>query len=133
MNGTAIRDRVKRILHSEPLNPQVEYLCRFLMRSFDYGRHGRYLESLRNDAVYRSTWRPNGTFRLNLAVVGRGAVEKESTVNSAATHEVLRLTAAPEPGWVFAGWEGSLSGRHNPASVVLDSDKEVTATFTQSP
>jgi UDP-N-acetylglucosamine acyltransferase len=57
MNGTAIRDRVESVLQTRPLNPNVEYLCRFLMRSFAHGRHGRYLESLRQDPVYRETWK----------------------------------------------------------------------------
>jgi UDP-N-acetylglucosamine acyltransferase len=129
-NSGAIRDRVQGILRTEPLNPHVKYLCEFLMRSFDYGRHGRYLESLRNDPVHRSVWKPDGEFNLALHIIGRGSVRKVRTVNSAATHEVLRLTASPDPGWAFSEWEGSLSGRHNPASLVLDSDKTVTATFT---
>ena len=129
-NGTAIRDRVQKILDTEPINPQVKYLCEFLMRSFAHGRHGRYLESLRNDPVHRSTWKPDGGYKLTVGVVGRGSVEKVRTVNAAATHGVFRLTASPDPGWVFAEWNGGLSGRNNPASLVLDSDKTVTATFT---
>lgn len=56
--GTGIRDRVQTILETDGINPHVKYLCEFLMRSFVQGRHGRYLESLRNDAVHRNTWRP---------------------------------------------------------------------------
>lgn len=52
MSGTAIRDRVNAILANGAADEHVEYLCRFLLRSFEHGRHGRYLESLRNDAVY---------------------------------------------------------------------------------
>ncbi len=128
-NGTAIRDRVLDILRDEPLNPLVKYLCDFLMRSFDYGRHGRYLESLRNDPVHRDTWKPMGEYKLIVDVIGQGSVQKERTVNSAATHEVLRLTASPDPGWAFAGWNGGLSGGLNPASIVLDRNKNITATF----
>jgi UDP-N-acetylglucosamine acyltransferase len=131
MNGSAIRDRVQQILDAESINPHVKYLCEFLMRSFAHGRHGRYLESLRNDPVHRSTWKPNGGFELQVDVVGRGSVEKVRTVNTAAAHEVLRLTASPDPGWAFAGWDGGLSGRNNPVMVVLDGDKSVTATFTR--
>jgi len=132
-DGTAIRDRVQKILDTEPINPQVKYLCEFLMRSFAHGRHGRYLESLRNDPVHRSTWKPDGEYKLTVGIVGRGSVEKVQTANSAAAHGVFRLTASPDPGWVFAEWNGGLSGRNNPASLVLDSDKAVTATFTQNP
>ena len=35
---------------AEPIvEEHVEYLCRFLKRTFAHGRHGRYLESLRQD------------------------------------------------------------------------------------
>jgi len=49
ISGVPIRDRVEAILHSELCDENVEYLCRFLLRSFAHGRHGRYLESLRSD------------------------------------------------------------------------------------
>ena len=57
MNGSALRDRVQELLDSNP-NQHVEYLCQFLLRSFAHGRHGRYLEALRHDAVHRDTWKP---------------------------------------------------------------------------
>ncbi|RJP33382.1 MAG: acyl-ACP--UDP-N-acetylglucosamine O-acyltransferase [Phycisphaerales bacterium] len=47
-SGSPIRDRVSAILSENP-GEHVEYLCRFLLRSFEHGRHGRYLESLRPD------------------------------------------------------------------------------------
>ncbi|MCH8967213.1 MAG: acyl-ACP--UDP-N-acetylglucosamine O-acyltransferase [Planctomycetes bacterium] len=131
MDGKAIRDRVQEILHTEPLNPHVKYLCEFLMRSFDYGRHGRYLESLRGDKVHRSSWKPGAEFKLTVDVVGCGSVDELRSPNSQAAHDVFRLTASAERGWEFAGWNGCLSGRRNPARIVLDGDKTVTATFTQ--
>lgn len=48
-SGAPIRERVEAILSNEPCDKNVEYLCRFLLRSFEMGRHGRYLESLRAD------------------------------------------------------------------------------------
>lgn len=130
MEGTAIRDRVNDILATENLNTHVGYLCNFLMRSFGHGRHGRYLESLRNDKVHRNTWKPAADHELLIDIVGEGSVDKIRSPNSAAAHEVLKLTASPESGWSFGGWNGCLSGQGNPINVVLDSDKTVTATFT---
>jgi UDP-N-acetylglucosamine acyltransferase len=57
MNGTPIQERVEELLASGP-GEQVAYLCESLLRSFAHGRHGRYLESLRNDPVHRATWKP---------------------------------------------------------------------------
>jgi uncharacterized repeat protein (TIGR02543 family) len=39
------------------------------------------------------------------------------------------LTAHPADGYVFAGWEGDLSGTENPASILMDGPKSVTARF----
>ncbi|MFQ5414992.1 MAG: acyl-ACP--UDP-N-acetylglucosamine O-acyltransferase [Phycisphaerae bacterium] len=57
MNGTAMRDRVQALLDDPRATDHVAYLCRFLLRSFEHGRHGRYLESLRRDPVYRTSWK----------------------------------------------------------------------------
>lgn len=131
MDASPIRDRVKRILAGDSVNPHVRYLCEFLMRSFDYGRHGRYLESLRNDKVHRNTWRPSGGHGLTINIVGGGTVLKAQNSEPTSAGDVLRLTAAPDRGWVFAGWNGCLRGRANPVQLVLDGDQAVTATFAQ--
>lgn len=52
-SGVPILVTINRILQEQPLDPNVEYLCRFLLRSYEHGRHGRYLESLRNDPKFR--------------------------------------------------------------------------------
>jgi len=41
------------------------------------------------------------------------------------------LRAVPAPGYEFDHWSGSLSGSENPTVITMDSDKEVTAYFTQ--
>lgn len=41
----------------------------------------------------------------------------------------LRLIAVADPGYQFAGWSGDISGVENPAALVLDSDKNITAHF----
>ncbi|MCX6879914.1 MAG: hypothetical protein NTW21_39835 [Verrucomicrobia bacterium] len=40
------------------------------------------------------------------------------------------LTATPSPGYLFTGWTGDASGTANPLSVLMDSDKTITANFT---
>ena len=49
-SGVPILTTIHQILERRPLDENVEYLCRFLLRSYEHGRHGRYLESLRNDS-----------------------------------------------------------------------------------
>jgi uncharacterized repeat protein (TIGR02543 family) len=43
----------------------------------------------------------------------------------------VQLTANPDPGWIFSGWSGALSGSANPANILMNGNKTVTATFTQ--
>jgi len=42
---------------------------------------------------------------------------------------VVTLTATPDPGFAFVGWSGDLSGAQNPATLVMDDDRSVTASF----
>ena len=133
MDASPIRDRVMALLEKPDLNDNVAYLCQFLMRSFDHGRHGRYLESLRPDPVHRKTWKPGKDFELTVNVVGEGKVDRVNSAEVGTDYETCRLTAFPAPGWRFAEWNGCLSGAGNPQNVVLDGNKDVTAIFTNGP
>jgi hypothetical protein len=44
----------------------------------------------------------------------------------------LVLTAVPEADYEFAGWSGEVSGSAESIQIVMDSDKVVTAIFTES-
>ncbi|NBC03856.1 MAG: hypothetical protein GVY20_09160 [Bacteroidetes bacterium] len=41
----------------------------------------------------------------------------------------VSITAAPHNGWIFDKWAGSESGSDNPVSLIMDSDKSLTALF----
>jgi len=43
----------------------------------------------------------------------------------------VTLTATPDVGWQFSGWSGDLQGSASPASITMNADKGVTATFTE--
>jgi hypothetical protein len=43
----------------------------------------------------------------------------------------VRLTAEPAEGWIFVRWEGDLEGDENPAELVIDEPKRVTAVFEE--
>lgn len=131
LSGTGIRERVQSLLDAEQLNPHVRYLCEFLMRSFTHGRHGRYLESLRADPVHRNSWKLENRYTLTVNVIGHGSIHRARGQSADDSHEAFALTAKPETGWGFAGWDGSLSGSSNPVNIVLDQNKTVTARFSQ--
>jgi regulation of enolase protein 1 (concanavalin A-like superfamily) len=69
---------------------------------------------------------------LTVNVVGGGSVSRNPEKTLYVCGESVELTAVADPGWVFDGWSGDLSGADNPAAVTMDSSKVVTATFVES-
>ena len=56
------------------------------------------------------------------------------TVDGGGTYnwgDTASLTAIPVPGYVFSDWSGDATGTDNPLSVLVDSDKSITANFTR--
>ena len=43
---------------------------------------------------------------------------------------LVELTALPHPGYRFAGWSGDAMGARNPIHLVMDANKNLTASFT---
>lgn len=43
----------------------------------------------------------------------------------------MTLTATPHDGYVFDHWSGDASGNQNPLSIVMDTDKNITASFVE--
>ena len=66
---------------------------------------------------------------LSINVVGNGSVTPVSGIYNDGDFATLTATAAP--GWIFAGWSGDISGNTNPAQVLMNSNKTITATFIQ--
>ena len=48
------------------------------------------------------------------------------------SNQEVSLKAVPNYGYEFIGWDGSLSGTNNPAIIVMDCDKRITASFSQN-
>ena len=71
------------------------------------------------------------TYTLTVNTEGSGAVELDPVGGSYLSGTVVTLTADADPGWTFSGWSGDLSGSINPETITKDSNKNVTATFTQ--
>lgn len=72
------------------------------------------------------------TYSLNTTALNGSVVR--SPERASYTHgETVSLQAVPAAGYEFAGWSGVLNGDVNPATVVMDSNKSVTANFTDRP
>jgi uncharacterized repeat protein (TIGR02543 family) len=67
---------------------------------------------------------------LTINTEGNGSVIKNPDQDTYLHGDEVELTATPATGWTFTGWSGDLTGNDNPATIVMDSNKTVTATFT---
>ncbi|MFN2396930.1 MAG: malectin domain-containing carbohydrate-binding protein, partial [Bacteroidales bacterium] len=65
-----------------------------------------------------STSAANGSIALNPA----GGYYEEGTL--------VNVTAIPNSGYTFSGWQGDLSGIENPVTIVMDTDKNILAKFS---
>ncbi|GAI05994.1 unnamed protein product, partial [marine sediment metagenome] len=71
------------------------------------------------------------TYTLTMAVNGSGSTSPAVGAHPYPTETVVTIIANPDSGWEFDSWSGDLTGSTNPTTITMDSDKSVTATFTQ--
>jgi uncharacterized repeat protein (TIGR02543 family) len=69
------------------------------------------------------------TFDLTTASAGNGSVAPPSSSYDAGS--VVTLTASPDPGFLFTGWSGDLTGTATPTPITMDANKSVTASFAR--
>jgi hypothetical protein len=76
---------------------------------------------------------PAGQFGLGILIDGAGSVAASPAGSIHPAGTVVTLTPTPAAGQSFAGWSGDLGGAQAPASLVMDAQKTVTATFVATP
>jgi hypothetical protein len=72
---------------------------------------------------------PVPTFTLAVTTAGGGSVGLSPPGGVYPQGSSVTLSALPTAGFVFAGWSGALTGAANPALLVMDANKSVTASF----
>ena len=72
-------------------------------------------------------------YNLNVSIEGQGAVVKDPPDGPYIQDSVVKLKAVPAEGWEFAGWSGALMSSFGEGSVVMGSNKSVTAKFERIP
>ncbi|MGD2085906.1 MAG: PKD domain-containing protein, partial [Candidatus Aminicenantes bacterium] len=72
-------------------------------------------------------------YTLTTNTVGNGSIDLNPAGGTYCEGTVVTVTAIPDTGWQFDGWSGDLSGTTNPETITMDSNKSVTATFSQLP
>ncbi len=68
---------------------------------------------------------------LSVSVVGSGSVIKDPDMTMYPIGTEVELTAIPDLGWAFEHWSGNLWGSHNPDTIVMNTNKSVTAHFIE--
>jgi hypothetical protein len=66
---------------------------------------------------------------ITVDITGSGTVSASPSQYSYHYGDVVTLTATPDTGSVFFGWQGDLTGSLNPATLTVDGNKTVTVLF----
>ena len=74
----------------------------------------------------------DANFILTVDVDGNGSVSVDPELNYYPLDSLVNLTANPNSGWSFSSWSGDISSSNNPESIIMNSDKSVTAHFIQN-
>lgn len=72
------------------------------------------------------------SYSLSITVNGQGSVTNSAGTTTFAPGETVTLTAVPEQDHFFSGWTGDESSNETQITVTMDSDKDITATFTEA-
>jgi polygalacturonase/uncharacterized membrane protein len=72
-----------------------------------------------------------GPYTLTINTLGSGTVSVSPNAASYAAGTLVTLTAAPGAGWSFSSWSGNLIGYANPATLIINGNSTVVATFDQ--
>jgi pectate lyase len=70
-----------------------------------------------------------GPFTLNVSVTGTGTVTRSPNQATYPSGTVVTLTANAGAGFRFVDWSGNLAGTANPATIVMNANKNVVANF----
>lgn len=71
-------------------------------------------------------------YTLSTNTVGQGSVTLNPAGGTYNEGTVVTVSASAALGWEFSSWSGNLSGSTNPATVIMNANKSVTATFVES-
>ncbi|MEN6624688.1 MAG: DUF1349 domain-containing protein [Candidatus Sumerlaeia bacterium] len=74
---------------------------------------------------------PEDAKTLTVATAGSGSVATSPTLTAYPIGTTVTLTAQPSACWSFDHWSGDAGGTANPARIVIDANKLVTATFAE--
>jgi uncharacterized repeat protein (TIGR02543 family) len=74
-----------------------------------------------------------GQFALTVIENGRGHVTTSPQASFYSSGQTVTLTATPDTGQGFVGWNGDATGTQNRLTVTMNSNQVITASFTKRP
>jgi uncharacterized repeat protein (TIGR02543 family) len=104
------------------------YIGGKLIEGTSSGQGGWETTDYGNDA-YFEIWDIEHEYSFTIITVGNGNVTPGNQTYLSGTN--ININAINAAGWSFAGWSGDCTGNTN-TTIIMDSDKTVTATFTQN-
>jgi hypothetical protein len=69
-------------------------------------------------------------YTINFEIIGNGTVLKVPDQASYEADESVELTPSAENGYSFTEWSGDASGNEIPLTIIMNSDKNITAVFS---
>jgi len=85
-----------------------------------------------SDMEITAHFAPIVTYTLTVDPSEGGTIDIDPLLNSYEPGDEVTLTANPETGYEFDGWSGDLSGTEPSATITMDSNKEIIASFIPS-
>jgi len=122
MDGSYLKQVASHLSEVTGLEPDTAYI--FQVSAIDAAGN----ESAKSELTAVTTYPVYYT--LTVEKTGNGSVTPLSGQYEKDTDVVI--TAQADTGWSFFGWSGDLSGEDNPENINMNSDKSVTANFTQN-
>ncbi len=68
-------------------------------------------------------------YELKINIEGQGTTNPGEGIHTYEEGYSVRITAIPDTGYLFSHWSGDITGSDNPETIIMDSDKTVTAHF----
>jgi uncharacterized repeat protein (TIGR02543 family) len=94
----------------------------------DYSHEPSYSRGHIEMGAYGNTSQASKTtFTLSTAATAGGSITAAPVAG--ASVQTYLVEASAESGYVFHGWSGDLSGTINPVTIIMDSDRHITANF----
>ncbi len=73
---------------------------------------------------------PPTYYSLTMSLVDNGIITPHVGTNGYLSGVVVNLSASPATGWQFDCWRGAISSTLAQTEVIMDADKDITATFS---